>query len=163
MKADIGKLKIAACAAAGVAVLATVPAQAATARSAAAQSASVTLGEAHAQAAGSGGTVYRSCATKGVGASGEAEIHGWTQAGAKINVKLSLMDGDADGHYAAIRFVVQGLDGSWKYSRWNTVSGRGKYKEGWGKVEYSKGIDKAGVEVAEFKGKKMVESCMDVR
>ncbi|MFF7228212.1 hypothetical protein BX264_2000 [Streptomyces sp. 2333.5] len=116
-----------------------------------------------AQAADSDGPVMRGCSTSPLGGSGGAEIHNWYSPSATINVKLDLLDNAADGRYAAIRFVVEGLDESWKFSRWNKVSGYGKYKTGWGKFKYNRGIDKAGVEVATFKGNRMLSECMDVR
>ncbi|WP_275465732.1 hypothetical protein [Streptomyces noursei] len=109
------------------------------------------------------GPRYRSCATTGVGASGEAVVYGWTQPGAELSVKLSLLDGARDGHSAAIRIVIEGVDGKRRYAGWHRVSGFGKYKEGWGTVKHDRGINKIGVQVAEFKGSRLVESCTDVR
>ncbi|WP_143179696.1 hypothetical protein [Streptomyces yunnanensis] len=163
MHGKTGMFKLAACAVAGAAVLAAVPAQAAVAHGGSTQTASVHVGKARTPAVGSGDpVVQRACTTGDIGASGGAEIHNWHGPSATLSVKLDLADGRADGRYAAIRILIVDMNGKSVQGRWNKVSGYGKRKEGWTSVKYKGGINNIGVQVATFKGSRMMSYCVDL-
>ncbi|MFF3767443.1 hypothetical protein ACFYYR_25630 [Streptomyces sp. NPDC001922] len=147
-------VRLVAVAAAGTAVLAGVPAQAATPHD----------GRPTARAAGDPEPEYRGCATpeSPSGASGDAVIHNWSDPGQTLVVQLGLADLQADGRHARIRFVIEDVNGRRTYGRWRKAVGDGANKSWWTSAKSDRGIFEAGVQVATFKGNRLKTICTDM-
>ncbi|MER5971535.1 hypothetical protein ABT112_17690 [Streptomyces sp. NPDC002055] len=147
-------VRLVAVAAAGTAVLAGVPAQAATPHD----------GRTAARAAVDPEPEYRGCSTpeSPSGASGGAVIHNWSDPGQTLSVRLDVADIQADGRHARVRFVIEDVNGRRTYGRWRKAVGDGVYKSWWTSATSDRGIFEAGVQAATFKGNRLKTICTDM-
>ncbi len=103
------------------------------------------------------------CNTKPLGATSTAFITNWTSPSSTVGISIDIADNRTDGRYAAVRLIAIGMNGSRSYSNWlKATGGYGDYKSWKGTSSNKTGLDHIQLEVATFKGKRMMSHCTDI-